>query len=318
LLDFSSEQRSVEPILYKFDTSFLYYPLLITSPIGGDGKIILFLITEEIVKNGYHPLRKAQYYGLGIMEPIQFEVSNEELSLVDPNIGELFEDKAWMTALTYEGPLDKLTEDVMITLLIGDLNLDGGVNILDMTAAAQAFGSYPSHPRWIPTADIDNNGVVNIIDLCVIAKNFGKTWEHPRSVTGINDGLEFKMTIERVLLGIGDTVNITLTLKNLGNETLMIWFGSSQNFDLYLYHSGVPVTKWSDGMAFLMFVWELYLGPDETYTHRLNWNFYLYNPSTGDRYPPEPGKYELVGVCVGHFLETSPAVVTSKLQFEIF
>ena len=175
LIELSSDQRSVEPILYEFDTSFLYYPLLITSPIGGDGKIILFLLTEGIVESGYYPLRKAQYYGPGILEPIQFEVSNEELSLIDPSIGELFEDKAWMTALIYEGPLDKLTEDILITLLTGDLNADGIVDIRDITVFALAFGSYPGHLRWNPNADIDSNGVVNIRDAVKIAMNFGKT-----------------------------------------------------------------------------------------------------------------------------------------------
>jgi len=66
-----------------------------------------------------------------------------------------------------------------------------------------------------------------------------------------------------------------------------------------------------------MIVRELYLEPGETYTRTLNWNFSLYDRSTGDRYPPQPGKYELVGVCVAHFLETSPAVVTSKLPIEL-
>jgi len=58
------------------------------------------------------------------------------------------------------------------TILVGDLNFDGRVDILDISVAAQAFGSYPSHSRWNPKADIDNNGVVNIIDLVKIVQNF--------------------------------------------------------------------------------------------------------------------------------------------------
>ena len=37
----------------------------------------------------------------------------------------------------------------------------------------------------------------------------------------MNDGLELQMTIERVHIDIGDSVNITLTLKNVGNEALI-------------------------------------------------------------------------------------------------
>ncbi len=177
LIESSSEQKSVEPILYEFDTGFLYYPLLITSPIGGDGKIILFLLTQSVIESGYDPLTKAQYtlstYPY-TTEPIQFELSNEELSLIDFSIGKLF-DKAWLTALTYEGQLDKLTEDLMMTLLTGDLNVDGRVDIHDLWITAQAFSSYPGHPRWNSKADINNNGVVNIIDILAIVRNFGKT-----------------------------------------------------------------------------------------------------------------------------------------------
>ena len=177
LLELSSDQKSVEPILYEFDTTFLYYPLLITSPIGGDGKIMLFLLTEDVIESGYYPLTKARYRGLDFSEPIQFEVSNEALSAIDPRIGELFEDKAWMTVLIYEGSLGKLKEDMMLTLLKGDVNVDGQVDITDIVLAATAFGSYPDHPKWNPATDMNNDGVVDIYDIVLIARNFGKTIE---------------------------------------------------------------------------------------------------------------------------------------------
>ena len=62
------------------------------------------------------------------------------------------------------------------TPLIGDVNNDKAVNILDCIAAASAFGSYPDHPRWNMKADINQDNKVNILDIIVIAKNFGKTY----------------------------------------------------------------------------------------------------------------------------------------------
>lgn len=59
--------------------------------------------------------------------------------------------------------------------LLGDLNDDGKVNVLDLGVAAKSFGSYPGHPRWNPAADTNNDGRVNMIDIIIIAKNFGKT-----------------------------------------------------------------------------------------------------------------------------------------------
>jgi hypothetical protein len=44
------DPRSVEPILYWFETSFLYYPLVITTPLGGYTSIALFLLTEKDVR----------------------------------------------------------------------------------------------------------------------------------------------------------------------------------------------------------------------------------------------------------------------------
>jgi len=175
LIEMSTEQKSVEPILYKFETSFLYYPLLITSPTGGDGKITLFLITEGPIDYGYEPLTKARYVGLEVSQPIQFEVSKEELFLIDPRIDELFQDKAWMTALLYDGPLGKLTEDVVFKPLAEDLNVDGKVDIRDIAMAAKAFGSLPGDPRWDSRSDINKDNRVDIIDIVSIALHFGNT-----------------------------------------------------------------------------------------------------------------------------------------------
>ena len=61
--------------------------------------------------------------------------------------------------------------------LHGDINNDGVVNIEDIAIVANAFGSYPEHPRWNETADMDKNGVVNIIDVATVAKEFGKMLE---------------------------------------------------------------------------------------------------------------------------------------------
>jgi hypothetical protein len=174
LVELFSEQRSVEPILYEFDTIFLYYPLLITSPVGGEGKIILFLLTNGIVESGYDPFNKAHYYSSTTVEPIQFRLSNKELSAIDPNIGRLFGGEALMTVLVYEGSLSMLTKDITITKITQvartDLNLDGKSDIVDFIIVAKAFGSHPEHPRWNPIADVNKDKKVNIVDLYFMAK----------------------------------------------------------------------------------------------------------------------------------------------------
>jgi len=61
------------------------------------------------------------------------------------------------------------------SILFGDLNNDGKVNIEDVAIVAAAFGSYPGHPRWTIVADIDKNNSVNIVDVAMVAREFGKS-----------------------------------------------------------------------------------------------------------------------------------------------
>jgi parallel beta-helix repeat protein len=59
--------------------------------------------------------------------------------------------------------------------VLGDLNHDGIVNILDAVRIASVFGCYPGHPLWNSDADLNQDGIVNILDIIILAGNFGKT-----------------------------------------------------------------------------------------------------------------------------------------------
>lgn len=116
LIAFSQTEKSINPILYRFDSSFLYYPLLITSPVGGDSKITLFLITEDKVDMNYVPMQKAVYrIREGTTAPIEFLLSAGDVSKIDLRMGELFPEGGWLTVLTYDGRLDILTKDLMLS-----------------------------------------------------------------------------------------------------------------------------------------------------------------------------------------------------------
>lgn len=118
LIDVSTEENSVEPILYRFETSFLYYPLEISSPIPGDTEVNLFLLTNSQIENHgyspYYPLTLAYYRSPTKSEPIQFKLTKGELAIIDLRMSELFENGAWLTVLKYNGPMSWLTKDLMI------------------------------------------------------------------------------------------------------------------------------------------------------------------------------------------------------------
>ncbi len=107
--------RSVDPILYRFESDFLYYPLVITSPVPGDTKITLFLLTNGKVEKDYSPLQKVFYQFPEGFKPIEFVLSKGELSRIDLRIGKLFNEMAWLTVLQYEGSPSWITADLMIT-----------------------------------------------------------------------------------------------------------------------------------------------------------------------------------------------------------
>ena len=115
LITVTSDERSVDPILYRFNSSFLYYPLVITNPVPGETEIVLFLLTEGKVNKDYQPMSRTYYQVLGgSPKPIEFVLSKGDLSKIDLRIGELFEDGAWLTVLKYDGRLNLLTRDLMI------------------------------------------------------------------------------------------------------------------------------------------------------------------------------------------------------------
>ncbi|KXA89700.1 hypothetical protein AKJ61_02355 [candidate division MSBL1 archaeon SCGC-AAA259B11] len=66
-----SGEKTVEPIYYEFESNFAYYPLEITRPVGGSGKVSLFLLTDDDVSGNVFPLERARYeLEDGTSEPI--------------------------------------------------------------------------------------------------------------------------------------------------------------------------------------------------------------------------------------------------------
>jgi len=74
----------------------------------------------------------------------------------------------------YDGTVFVGTDVVLVSSLIGDVNIDGKVDIEDIFVAALSFGSYPDHPRWNPNADFTKDGYIGIDDIYLTARNFGK------------------------------------------------------------------------------------------------------------------------------------------------
>jgi len=59
--------------------------------------------------------------------------------------------------------------------LLGDLNWDKTINILDISFVAHSFGSRPADERWNPECDLNGDDVIDILDVALVAKEYGKT-----------------------------------------------------------------------------------------------------------------------------------------------
>ena len=67
-----------------------------------------------------------------------------------------------------------LTDGWIILTILGDLNGDYKVDILDAIMLSKAFGSCPGDPNWNPNADLVEDSIVDILDAIALAKTFGQ------------------------------------------------------------------------------------------------------------------------------------------------
>lgn len=108
--------------------------------------------------------------GNGTLVTITFKARSLGSSTLD------FRDCIFVSAFSGSGDEEHTIRNGIVEVVPPeDLNLDGEINIKDLALVGSAFGSYPGHPRWNPTADINKDLIINIIDVTITAKNFGKT-----------------------------------------------------------------------------------------------------------------------------------------------
>lgn len=118
IIDLSDRWKSVQPIIYTFKSDYLYFPLEISSLASGTTDITLFTLTNDnldassVEAAGFSI---ASFMAGGENVLLEFEVNKNELQQISPNVTELFEDNAWLTALTYSGLLDNLRGDIMFS-----------------------------------------------------------------------------------------------------------------------------------------------------------------------------------------------------------
>jgi len=74
-----------------------------------------------------------------------------------------------------EGNNDKTKNDFMVTVM-GDINGDKTVNILDGVKLSLAWTGTPGDPQWNVAADLNHDNVINILDGTRISLHWGAHW----------------------------------------------------------------------------------------------------------------------------------------------
>jgi len=65
--------------------------------------------------------------------------------------------------------------DIVKIKMVGDVNGDGRINILDIAAIAIAYGSDVGDSKYWIICDLNRDGTINILDVSFAAKSFGKS-----------------------------------------------------------------------------------------------------------------------------------------------
>jgi hypothetical protein len=101
----NSTAKTVNPLIYQFQTSKLFYPLRISSLFSGDTSIALFTITKNEIK-------KDAVFGGQFGISAQFRIKKEACTSVSANFTQLFSSDPYMYYLTYRGAQKNFSEDM--------------------------------------------------------------------------------------------------------------------------------------------------------------------------------------------------------------
>jgi hypothetical protein len=79
--------------------------------------------------------------------------------------------------VTEENELNNiLVKDNVAVAVMGDLNGDGTVNVLDAVRLGLVWGAYPWDPRWDASADLNHDLHIDILDGVKLGLHWNQTW----------------------------------------------------------------------------------------------------------------------------------------------
>jgi hypothetical protein len=112
--------------------------------------------------------------GMGWSEGVEFASSN--LDDLWPSAIQTHDTRIWVTWTSDKAEQPDGNWDIYLkTSLVGDINADGVVDILDLSVAGLSFGAFEDEPEYNADADLNVDGVVDMRDFALICRNYGAT-----------------------------------------------------------------------------------------------------------------------------------------------
>ena len=98
--------RTIDPLIYGFKSSKLYYPLRISTLFSGYTDASLFTITDNA-------LNDVSLVKEGFLKKVQFQIKQETLAEISSNITQLFSSNPYLCYFRFSGPLTRFKGDVL-------------------------------------------------------------------------------------------------------------------------------------------------------------------------------------------------------------
>jgi hypothetical protein len=141
VINASQIEVTVETMVYRFNTSKLYYPLRISSLFSGSTTISLFTITTDSLSDD--PVLDHKF-----SRKVEFKIKKEALKDVDANMTELFSTDPNLSYFWYSGPQSSFVNDVLAEMESGfDSSVVGLATLNIGWALAILFLFFPWKPN---------------------------------------------------------------------------------------------------------------------------------------------------------------------------
>lgn len=115
VIETNESSQTINPLIYRFKSDYLYYPLEITatSDVGwSSSKVNVFLIAKGIVNQTV--VRNTKLHPRTGFDEYNISLTREELREISPELEDLFKSDPFVMNAKYFGPLNALNKDLIV------------------------------------------------------------------------------------------------------------------------------------------------------------------------------------------------------------